>query len=113
MSQLSLLRCLLIGAVLGGVFLFSLVEQISDPANRHQTSSKRLTRAQVAGAMEIISEICYRTELGVILQRSQLTEGQFDNANTLVSEVCNQAGDQAEQAPLQPARHGSSILHEI
>jgi hypothetical protein len=107
MPQIWLLRPLLIGAILGGVFLFVLHGQISDPANRQQAGSERLTLTQVADVIGVISDICDKIDLGVSSQRSQLTEGRLANANILVSEVCTQVGPHLEQVPVQPA--GASL----
>ena len=95
MPKLSLLSALVTGAIIGGVLSLALVEQQPNPAV--------VAQGQSAEAIGLVSEICERIDLSASLQRSNLTEVQFDNANMLVSEVCNQFGPQPERRPVQRA----------
>lgn len=91
MSRSLLLRPVSVSIILGAVFGIALLSQVTHRISaHHDTKPARLTRAQVADSVSVVSHFCDRVTTEPDWKPAQMMRAESADTIALIGEVCGQ-----------------------
>ena len=105
MSRSILLRPVSVAIILGAVFGIALLSQVTHRISaHHDTKPARLTRAQVAESVSVVSYFCDRVTTEPDWKPAQIMQAESADTIALIGAVCSQLNTDAVLLPALATR---------